>query len=751
MPAVPSAASLVPRGRSVTWYLALFSAALLAPALVVIAVLSWRSARASQGRIDRAVRDEARAVAGAFDRAIAADRIMLTTLASAPSATPATAVAFRDRARAIAPATDSTLAILLRLPDGRIVADTRTEGGAPRPFVTDVDEVVRRSRRPMVSNTVIDPLTGARDLAVVAPVLDGDRVAALLTVLRPAAHQLALLRGSVPQDVVAASWSDRNGIVLARTRDHAQWSGTPITPQLRRALVAESGTWTGPSHEGIPLLGGYARSVESGWLVAVGVERRRLAAPLQQSVATIGSALLLLALLGAWLAYAVGRRITGPVLALADDAAQLGRVGALAPRAFGVREVDGVHAALVSAAAAVAQREAALALLNSELEARVQERTAELVQLRKTESIGQLTGGIAHDFNNLLAVVLGNLSLVKKRLPVDDARTRQLVEHAIQGAQRGAALTQRMLSFARRQALAMAPVDVPALVHGMRDLLERSVGPGVTLVLDLADALPPARTDANQLELALLNLAINARDAMPDGGTLRLAASRAAIRDGAHALADGDYVRIDVVDSGTGMPPEVQARATEPFYTTKGVGKGTGLGLPMVLGLAQQCGGALTIASAPGAGTTMTLHLPVATQPVPTPVAIPVVVEATVTTPRRVLVVDDDALVRANVVAMLEDLGHDAIDAGSAEEALGLLRTGARVDVVVTDHAMPGMTGLELAARLAQERPTLPVVLATGFADLPEGTRIAVPRLAKPFTQDELARALNRRPDRVPG
>ncbi len=365
---------------------------------------------------------------------------------------------------------------------------------------------------------------------------------------------------------------------------------------------------------------------------------------------------------------------------------------------------------------------------------------AALRQAQKMEAVGQLTGGIAHDFNNLLAVVLGNLELLAKRLP-DDPRLRRYVEGGIEGARRGAALTQRMLAFSRRQDLKFEAVDLPALVAGMTDLLVRSLGSNITVETRFPVRLAPARVDAHQLEAALLNLAVNARDAMPGGGTIVIAGREAA--DGPErppGLASGPYVVLAVTDSGEGMDAATLARAAEPFFTTKVVGKGTGLGLAMVHGLAAQSGGTLRIESTPGRGTGVELWLPVspdAATPAAAPAPIPAAGRAC-----RVLLVDDDPLVLEGTAAMVEDLGHHVVRTGSAREALGVLRAGTPVDLLMTDHAMPTMTGLELAREVAVLRPGLPILLASGYAEVSEADVACLPRLPKPFTQAALAHAI---------
>ncbi len=398
----------------------------------------------------------------------------------------------------------------------------------------------------------------------------------------------------------------------------------------------------------------------------------------------------------------------------------------------------------------VVERTAELARANAELEQRVEERTrereaalAQLHEVQKLESLGQLTGGLAHDFNNLLGAIIGNLELLEKRLP-DDPRVRRLLAGAMAGAERGATLTRRLLAFARRQELKPQTVDVAVLVGGMLEMLHRTLGPAVHMRTEFADDLGPVLVDPNQLELALLNLALNARDAMPLGGSMLLAARRASAAEAAEHELHGGFVCITVADTGTGMDEATLKRATEPFFTTKGTGKGTGLGLSMVHGLAAQSGGAMHIVSVVGGGTTVELWLPEAEEAQMPGHAPPPEHAAGSLRRSRVLLVDDDPIMLAGIAAMLDDLGHDVVETASAAQALEVLgRPGEPpFDLVLTDHAMPGMTGSALAQHLRTHRPDLPVILASGYADLAAGMDPTLPRLAKPFRSEELGAAL---------
>lgn len=366
------------------------------------------------------------------------------------------------------------------------------------------------------------------------------------------------------------------------------------------------------------------------------------------------------------------------------------------------------------------------------------EADAQLAQAHKMDAIGQLTGGVAHDFNNLLTPIVGSLDLVRRRHK-NDERTQKMVSGALQAAERAATLTQRLLAFARRQSLQPRAVDIGALIDDIVDLIRRSLGPTITVVLEVPRHLPSARVDPNQLELALLNLAINARDAMPGGGRLTLAVSTIAVAErNAAGLEPGGYIRILAADTGTGMDRATLARATEPFFSTKGTGKGTGLGLSMVHGLAAQSGGTLQLASEPGEGTTVELWLP-ATDEAPEKSDSVRAEPAIARHAAKVLLVDDEEIVRFATADMLRDLGYEVIEAGSGSQALAALRSGTDADIVVTDYLMPGMTGAALIDELRSSDAHLPVLLITGYVTAGENVPADVPRLAKPFRQVDLA------------
>jgi PAS domain S-box-containing protein len=363
-----------------------------------------------------------------------------------------------------------------------------------------------------------------------------------------------------------------------------------------------------------------------------------------------------------------------------------------------------------------------------------------LLQAQKLEAMGQLTGGVAHDFNNLLTPILGALDLLKRR-GVGGDREQRLIHGALESAERARTLVHRLLAFARRQPLQPTPVDVGSLVEGMADLVTSATGPTIGVTLRIADPPVRAKADSHQLEMAILNLAVNARDAMDGSGELTISVTAESVEAGHSAgLKPGDYVRLCVSDTGKGMDEATMARAIEPFFSTKGVGQGTGLGLSMAHGLASQLGGALTIESQPGAGAHIAIWLP---QSVDAPNADECAARAGLPGAEAgvVLLVDDEPHIRAITAEMLTELGFDVREATSSEAALSAVQAGLAPDILVTDHLMPGMTGVELAYAVQAILPDARALIISGFAEV-DTLDASLNRLAKPFVQSDLATAL---------
>jgi signal transduction histidine kinase len=403
--------------------------------------------------------------------------------------------------------------------------------------------------------------------------------------------------------------------------------------------------------------------------------------------------------------------------------------------------------------------------LNEELESRVQERTAELAaanrqllaqieerervestlrQMQRLEAVGQLTSGVAHDFNNLLTVVLGNIQFLEKGLASAgiDGKLTQRLNYMRAAAERGAKLTDQLLSFSRRQRLEPKALDLNETVAGMRDLLQSTMGGSIRIETSLFHGLWPAMVDPTQLELAVLNLAINARDAMQIGGTLSVRTSNVTLGSPLYPQDPpaGDYVAICVADTGCGMTSEVRAKAFEPFFTTKDIGKGSGLGLSQVLGFAQQSGGGVRIQSEAGKGTSILIYLPraeakAAQRELPIGSAAPLHVSGA-----SILLVDDDNAVREVTASMLREIGYVVIEAGSGGAALELIEREQNLDLMLLDFAMPGMSGSEVARQVQARRPGLPILFITGFADRTALAGVNDAQVVgKPFVGDELA------------
>ncbi len=441
------------------------------------------------------------------------------------------------------------------------------------------------------------------------------------------------------------------------------------------------------------------------------------------------------------------RPVHSETLASAVNSAMRGRSRQYAARR-GLEELQSAEERLTSLngslEARIAERTGELSSANNQLmqEIAVRERAqAALAQSQKMEAVGQLTGGIAHDFNNLLTVIFGNLELIQRR--TEDEKTAKLADFAQQAADRAAKLTHQLLAFSRTQNLTLKAVDLNLLVTGMHDLLGRTIGPMVRIDMALDPSGPWAMADANQLELAILNLSINARDAMAEGGVLTIATGRQAAQGG--DLAPGDYAVICVSDTGSGIPPDLMAKVFDPFFTTKPIGKGTGLGLSQVYGIAQQSGGTVRLASLEGQGTTVELWLPAAESVVASPENV-LQADAGADGPhQRILVVDDDEAVRRFIVECLQSLGYSVDEAADGESGLRVLQ-GSRPDLIIVDYAMPGMTGVDVVLRARDVAPDVPIILATGYADMEAVDRVMPMEsvLRKPFRLSELGVAVRK-------
>ncbi len=555
---------------------------------------------------------------------------------------------------------------------------------------------------------------------------------------------------------------DRHGTVLVSVPDGPAPGTRPPTAQAAAVLAQTHpvvldlpGPGNAPPALGVVPTGDFVVAARPNELAAAAIQMRGA----RLSYLTFAAGLL--AALG--LSILLARQAIGAPVARILRTIALWRLGAEQPRVPNTdrrSELGRIGGALNDLLTAFERTEAELRASKAELERRVEARTRELEaevrereatqallqQSQKMEVIGQLTGGVAHDFNNLLTAIIGNLELAALRSR-DRPELLRLLDGAMRAADRGAALTQRMLAFGRRQFLRFQTVDLGVLLTGMEDLLARTIGPTLSVSVSVEPKLWPARADPNQLELVVLNLAINARDAMPGGGQLVIAAARDRVVDAAQhpaGLAEGDYVRLSLQDSGVGMDEATLRRVLEPFFTTKPAGKGSGLGLSMAHGVAAQSGGGLAIRSAVGQGTVVTVWLPRADgEPLKAPTkaapaaAVPAVPAAR--PGRYILLVDDDAEVAEVAQQCLTDEGFEVARCASGAAALALIDSGAPIDLLIADLAMPGMNGVQLAALARRRRPDLPILLATGFS---EPADIEYKVLEKPFKAAQLLAAV---------
>jgi signal transduction histidine kinase len=712
---------------------------------------------------DRAVANErtlelARSVALQVSREVEADIRALQVLAKAGRLRRGAIEAFRELAESALSDRLEGANIMVVDERGQQLLNTALPPGTPLPPRQSLDNTreVFATGQPRVSDVYFGTIVKRPAVAIEVPVKDETgRVMYTLT-LDPRPDTFAdIIRRQGARKGVVIALMDREGTVIARWPDSNKYAGQKVVPELLARLKdAPEITFETRTFEGAAVMTAVSRVEAAGWTVAIGTPNSEYLGPLWRSVAIIVGATLVLLLIGFALARLVARQITAPIEALAayaDNAGPNPPGNGPVPGPTGLRETDALAAALRRYAEGRAAAEHELTTLNATLEHRIAAAVAErndaqarLIEAQKMEAVGQLTGGIAHDFNNLLTAIIGSLDLIRKELG-GNARLQTLSEIAVQAAQRGAMLVSQLLAFGRRQSLQPQSVRVEHALDDVRLLIGPATGGEVTLRSTLADGLWACYVDRSQLDSAILNLVFNAHDAMPRGGTLSIAADNLTIEpDAARQLdiAAGDYVRIAVSDTGSGMSPETAQRAFEPFFTTKGVGRGTGLGLSQVWGFAKQSGGTATIDSRPGEGTTVALLLPRASaEPAQPPPAAPA--EHPVA-PKRVLVVEDSNEVRALAQSLLEDLGHDAIVAPHAEAALAMLSGEQSIDLLFCDVALSGaIDGRKLAELARQMRPAIKVLMTSGYPDLMRSAPGDPPVIAKPYHQADLAAKLS--------
>ena len=765
------------------------------PAVALLAIDQVQLRRARETEVRREILEVAESGAGEVNRVIEGGKQLLTALEQAP--------AIRERN---APFCSALLGRLQQ--EYPIYASIVATDPGGRAFCTSIPaQAVYETGRPwfkaalatsgfVVGDYALSPLTHAPVLPMARPVVAPDGTVLGVLVLSLDLDKLGRdLAAKLPPGA-ALTLLDRNGAALLHVGDgdgddHAGIgagtdTGSAPSPDILPLLhAAQPATADVTGSSGAVQIVAAAPAGDRAYGLSMLAARSEQAAFSELDSTTLNGIVLIVA--GLTLALLVAaliawRFIQLPVRELLRTAqhlrhgeytqrarvtssgSELGRLGqALNALAFALaereRDRDSAETQLLEFTGTlerrVEERTQALAEANARLAAEAEERQraqATLAQAQKLDALGQLTGGVAHDFNNLLAAILGSLEIALKR--VEETRVHRLLTIAQRAAERGAKLTAHLLAFSRKQELVLRPVNVNDSICGMSDMLGRTIGPMIQVQQDLAADLWPAVADPVQIEVALLNLALNARDAMAAGGMLTLrtcnvvaarpAGDVAALpQGGVAALPQGDYVMVTVSDTGHGMPADVQARAFEPFFTTKGVGKGTGLGLSMVYGFVTQAGGTVTIDSVPEQGTAISLYLPRAALVADDAAAAPATISCA--RPLRILVVDDDADVREAAQEMLRELGHAVAVADSGAACLAVLRGPEAFDLLLVDFAMPEMTGAMLEERALALRPELSVLLMTGYADAAarqSWTERGIRPVMKPFSIAELGEAL---------
>ncbi len=659
--------------------LALFAVSALLPIVILGAILGTYGYHARRNAIELQAQNHARFMATLIGRELVSNMRAAQMIAQSPALDgpidEQRFAALATRLKAIEPL---WRVISVATPSGlRVVDVPRPINGIRRGSVIEIDSLREavRTGRPTVGRGLAGR-NGHIAFAVRAPVVRGGQVRYVVaTVVEPKAMADLLLNANLPPD-----WSieliDQAGHIVARTGSLAL-VGKPATPGALAAITGLPGAiYEDRTADGVNQVATWRPIPKTRWTVHVAMPASAYRAPMLRAAAVL----------------------TGGILASA----------ALAGLFVWLLARDLKHQRQRDAAATESQR---------------------------LEALGRMTGGVAHDFNNLLTPVIGGLDMLQRRL-TDDSRSLRLVEAALLGAERARTLVSRLLAFSRRQTLEPRDIDIVALLEGLRDLIEKSIGDNIALIYDLPGAPLSVRVDPAQLELAILNLAVNAHDAMPAGGKLTISVEQESFAESpGSGMTAGHYVKIVVADTGVGMNKAIQAQAIEPFFTTKAVGKGTGLGLSMVHGLAAQSGGRLLLTSSPGLGTRIEIWLPTGAGPIANSALTEAIVDPRIA---HLLLVDDHDLVRRATAELLREHGHIVIEARSAGEGLALLKGDSRFDAMVTDYVMPGQSGAELAFAARAFLPTLPILLITGFADLTDDLPPDIGRLAKPFRGTEL-------------
>ncbi|MGC1301307.1 MAG: response regulator [Caulobacteraceae bacterium] len=739
---------------SLRFRLTVLTVALIAVLLAISVALLFGLTAVQRRASERQLLATARALSLAVDGRVLAGQALLQALATSDSLRRSDLAAFDQRARKLTASHDQWF--VLYRPDGHQVVNTSAPAGTAllnQPY----PDLLARIDAALVHGTAVSGLHYLRRAH--EPLVSVEKAVA-----DSAGHRFVLtaaISPSIIEQVFAAQrlprgWTaslvDAKGLIIARNDGADQLVGRGVMPTVAQAMAhSEQGVVRSTSVLGRPTLLAFTRSPLTNWSLLVSLPQGEASLPPDGLTALVVSLSVALLIIGATWVVVTMRQVSASLRILTDAAERVGHGEDVVELETGMAETNAVALVLSEASTRLRLRDTELREAAADLERRVEQRSAELeathLQLahsQKLEAIGRLTGGVAHDFNNLLTGVIGNLDLLQRRL--GESPFQKYVENARQAAERGARLTGQLLAFSRRQRLEPRPVDLAEQLEEIRPLLLSALGSNGRLSILTGEERITAIVDPVQLELAVLNLVINARDAMDGGGEVILELSQTEVVDPPRRDEEptpGRYAVLSVSDSGIGMTAEVLDRALEPFFTTKPVGHGSGLGLPQVVGFAKQSEGGLRLASAPGEGATVRIYLPITEQHPPSKAAVAAATDCDLDR-KRILVIDDDVAVRDVAATMLADAGCRVTVAASGGEGLKLMRRpDPGIDLVLVDFAMPGMNGAEVATALRKRDPNFPIVLMTGYIDQAEIRRTwsgAV--LNKPFDDAHLRRMI---------
>ena len=738
-------------------------AVMLIPALMLTGFVLRDLYRTGVSQAERDAREISRRLSAVVDREIVSISLALQVLSTSRLFSERR---FEDLQKQALEIKDIVKAdIIIKDATGQQLVNTRLAWGSPLPIsLPEADQLALTKGVPTISDVFMGATSRSPIVSINVPIIRGGEVSGLVnTGLDPARLSALLAAGGLPPDWTAAV-VDRKGLIVARSRQAERFVGTVASDDLRQNAVGEEGTWVGSTADGQPVLAGYTRSDFTGWRTAVGVPKQIAEQPLWRSLkwAGISTAIGLIVVL--LIVNRLSQPITRSIDILAQAATNLGRGTEVRATPTSIHELGILSAELQTASSKlrahqetlesqVAERTKQLSEANERLVSEIrmrEEAEAQLRQSQKLEAIGQLTGGLAHDFNNLLTIIGGSLQMLRSRLNPDEVGPlRRYMDAASEGVTKAATLTHRLLAFGRQQPLAPQAVDVNQLVQDISDLLHRTLGEQAKIEIVLGAHPAKTHVDPNQLENAILNLALNARDAMPDGGRLTIETANVELdqrySDANSNAPVGPFIMVAVSDTGFGMKPDVVSKAFDPFFTTKPTGQGTGLGLSQVYGFVKQSGGHAKIYSEAGGGTSVKLYLPIVlgkTEPESTETLTRSPTNEKAFSGATILVVEDDEGVRQLSLDYLAELGFATLEAEGGAAALRLLDNNLDVDLLFTDVVMPDMNGDRLAEEALRRRPGLPVLFTSGY------TRNAIVHggviepglhlLPKPFTIEQL-------------